>query len=152
MKGRKMKTMLVMACLFVMIVPITQAVDFNKTTRQADRSGFHWGRVLEAHCDARYAPNPNGSYGIVTERYFVLGFGRHTISIVFDDNILWQEGSWNNNTIGTGDTISLFKPMARKTFQFSTSGFGEFIYGISKITLSVDGVVMDEEYCFYPLP
>jgi len=150
MKVKKVKMILMMVCVFIMLTPIIQAVD-NKTTKQTTPVG-HWGRIIEAHCDSRYTPDANGTHGTVTQRYFVFGFGRHSIGINFEHDTYWQVGSWNNQTYGTGDRIGFFNPIARRTFSFHTSGMGGFIFGISKITLLVDGVVMDSDSCFYPTP
>ena len=143
-------------CIVVLLIlglmtPITQVVDCTKINKETKYRDIHWGKIIEAHCDIRYTQYTNDSHGALTIKYFVFGIGRHTISIDFEDDIYWQEGSWNNNTYGTGDHLSLFRPIAKRTVHSSTDGFGDFIFGICKMTLSVDGVVMDSEYCIFPI-
>jgi len=89
MKGSREKIIIVMAYLYLMVIPITQAVDLNKTQKQTNHKNLSWNGIIEAHCDTRYTQNANDSYGNLTTKYFVLDFGRHTITCIFDADIYW---------------------------------------------------------------
>lgn len=143
-KHKTTEIIVTMVCLFMLVTPIAQA---------KQPKDFHWGKIIDAHCDARFILNEtNISNSLVITRYFVFGIGRHSISFLIEENIQIEEGKWYNDTWGVGNYLNIFRPIARSHWgrQPTLIDYGYMIQGKIIVTLLVDNIPMDSEYCILP--
>jgi len=138
---------------FSLMAPFTQAVDYPTIHKEPKYQNFHWGKIIEAHCDSRFILNEtNISNSLIVQKYFVFAIGRHRIDF-FMDNYVQNIYGWMNDSWAVSDQMTIFKPIARPYFTRTPhlSDWGEDIkQGKWVVTLLVDGIVMDSEYCILP--
>jgi hypothetical protein len=134
----------VVAFLFIaiMLLPL-----FSNQVGATNAPKKAWGKIIEAHCDARYwqYSDGNGSFAVPVAKYFVLAFGRHDVECSVYFKIHFQDGSWVNESQVFDDSTSLFpfKPIARATIQWNKQNV---TWARWDVYLSVDGNQMDSEY------